>query len=909
MRLTLRNVFTNQGLVLGLLAILLLAALLAGCGGSSGTAQFDNPGSLTFEKEVASDGSAFDLADPSSVIKISVPAGAVATGQKAKLQVWSGQRNVVKLKNWTQTPVATDLVIAPGALGAHVLEVEMVGGSSTGLGKILTLFGPDGKRFALPQVAGVTLPALRGQLTAKMIAYVANTSATSLEPVRVQLVVENANVGGTLTPTTRNKPTLETVWEPEKTRTSYASKKRIAIYIAGMLEPSDNPAMTSFLSNMKHTDKAASDQTFPYDKIDRLSYDWRNSIESTSGLMVGELLNKYGDRQRFEVDIYAHGEGGLVARYAIEQNGLPSVKRIYCFGVPQQGYKHSVLEQLLLQFGSLDSAQELGLLIDGLAHLLETKEVFETLRTSTTPEGVTYYGVSGTASQCVLQGQDVGTPLNVMYDHMGVSANDGLVSQTSALFGPRNFGANPVHGHQDLVSGLLSSYIPDNTAGTGWVLGANRKIKTLTTDSQFESVLVGSSTTVELNAFDLDGDKMDADILFDPAGASRNAALRWSVGNSTIVRLTSSEKLKVTVLGLKAGETTITATDPVTNTAVSFTFKVLDGNVLVLPNKPELALNESKRFTVGMVTGDIPTGTIINWTLQGDGTINGGKTVSSTAAFVDYLAPNIAVTDKILVELRNPTTNNLIGSTSTSIKVGASFRITPNGKVVPSGGFQQFSVEPIGTASLPVGGSYKWTVSGGTLASATTTVPNVFYTAPSTQSEQTISVDVLKGDGTSAGTASASMLIRPGGIKFTVANINTFMDSDIPNGNYDDPLFQAVVGNVGDVDRIGLTFFVNELTVGGETPGLAIQLAIPVGSKLSAGQTFTVGQVDVAGRFYVIGTTIYIRPGTFTINTVTPNADGTYKYTFSISLNAWIDNTATTEATILTGTGSFTIAY
>jgi len=159
-----KSVVSKLGVHVVLFAFILLTTLLTGCGGSSGSAQFDTPGSLTFEKEVVSDGSAFDIADPDALIKVSSPAGTVTPGQKLKVQIWSGQRALAKLKNFAATAQAIDLVIAPNALGTKTLTIEMDGVGTDPRRTFITAFGPDGKRMPLPTAAGSTVTKVKVQL-------------------------------------------------------------------------------------------------------------------------------------------------------------------------------------------------------------------------------------------------------------------------------------------------------------------------------------------------------------------------------------------------------------------------------------------------------------------------------------------------------------------------------------------------------------------------------------------------------------------------------------------------------------------------------------------------------------------------------------------------------------------------
>lgn len=899
---------------------LALTLLICSCGGSGGNASFGPAGSLTFQKEIVADTTAIDLVDPNSVLRVIAPAGAIAAGQKVKIEVWSSQRELVQLKNFSQTPVAADLIIAPGALGENVIDVEMAGSMTPGLGMMLSAFGPDGKLIALPNADGATAPLYRGKLNADMISYLAGTSPKSLEPVRIQIVAQSIVMPTSKGLDQASTPKLSTVFSrPAESRKSYASRRRIAVVLSGMLDPVPNPKMAKYLDKLHTKDEDPADQTFAYDEITTFTYEWTDAIAVSATKLKEALDAKYADPNKFEIDFFGHGEGGLVCRWATEKLGLAATKRLFLMGTPQRGYPTSIIQGLLLNFAPQAGTgliPNIGKLFDGLGRLDQSAQVFKDLAESSPVPGAKYYFISGTKPLCQIFTKDLSSANDRLYRFAGFTANDGLVSKESSVYAPSIQAPNAVtsgQGHFELCDDMATVF--DAQSRFNWVWGANRDIASLSAQVAFETVLASESIELRVVAKDKDGDELDENILFDPKGVTFQSPLRWTSSDPSVVSVPeSTQRLAATVRGNRAGDATVTVRDPLKGESFTFTIKVVNNTTVILPNRPDLQLGEEVTFSASPIEGTYPKGSAFQWSvrrglLRPKGSNQPGSTtlVADDATEVVYTAPDEAVPDRISVFVF--VKNRLTGKGATDIFVGAPFRINPNESVVPSSGFQTFTVEALGIASLPPGGSYKWAVTGGgNLSSQTTSTPTVDYTAPLGQADPTLSVEILDADGAKVGAASTTIKVRPGNFQFTATNINPFVTGEIVNGEYNGPLVQISRGIVGSVYRIGLVFGVTEGP--GVTPDTAawvVQIAISQGSRLQAGQTFPLGQVTTPGVFYA-SSVLTPSSGTLKILTSRINNDNTHTYTYSITLDAYMSNTGG-EAKVVDGTGSFTLAY
>lgn len=904
-----------------------LTLLVCSCGGSGTTADavFGSAGTLAFQKEVVADGSGIDFSDPNSILRVIAPGGAIASGQKIKIEIWSAQRELVKLKNFSQSLVAADLIVAPGALGENVISLEMSGSSTPGPRVILSAFGAGGKLIPLPEAEGAALPRYRGRLSADLISYLTGVSKTSMNPVRIQIVVQSLMLPEFKVEAPSIQSELKTVFKrPADSRKPYASKKRVAVLVAGMLELAPNSAQIDYLKNKRTKEDSSSELSYAYDEISFFTYDWTSPVPDSAAGIKQILDENYGDKDANEIDIYAHGEGGLVCRWATEKLGIAATKKLFLLGTPQGGYIPAVTSALLLNLApvaGVGNVPSLSKLVAGIIALDTQSPVIKGLSESSPVSGVKYHFISGTKPSWPIANLDFSQSINVLYFAAYGrldSGNDGLVSVKSSVLAPTI--PNPIklvanQGHADLAKDMGVVFNP--IGSTDLIPGLNRTIDSLSSETAFETVLASESITLKVIAKDKDGDLLDENLLFSSTGASRNPPLQWTASDPTVVFVTPSRvKFDVDIRGLKAGDSTVTVKDPVSGKSFAFSIKVVDSTVLVLPNKPDLQLNEVVTFSATPIQGEFPTNRTISWAvkegrLRKKGTAGAGSTSfeSTSETEVEYVAPNKSIADRISMMVSDDQLNRIVGRGATDINIGTPFKITPNSSVVPSSGYQKFTVEALGSSTLPTGGSYQWSVAGGgNLSDLTTSTPSVDYTAPSGQADPVVSVKILDSTGTQVGSATTSIKVRPGNFRFTASNINPFVTNEIVNGDYNGPLVTIGQGIVGSVYRIGLIFGVTEGP--GVTPDTAawiVQIALSQGSRLQVGQSFLLGPVNRPGVFYA-SSVLAPSGGTMKILTATLNADSTHTYTYSISLDAFT-SIGGSEANVITGTGTFTLAY
>lgn len=344
-------------------------------------------------------------------------------------------------------------------------------------------------------------------------------------------------------------------------------------------------------------------------------------------------------------------------------------------------------------------------------------------------------------------------------------------------------------------------------------------------------------------------------------------------------------------------------------------------NVLLLrvtPDSTTLARSQQRVFKATPTSGVIPAGSNYVWAVVGAGTVSGAAGDS-----VRYTAPAADGVDTLTVQVLDGAGAAIaVGATPVRTASGTLLTVAlspvePRVEVQTGAGTQLFVVTAT-AGSLPVGGSFAWTVSGSgapsgrfvgsSATTATTGVNNVTYASPDSVTTDTVKVQVKNAFGAIVGETSTPVIVFPG-LRWSNAGANTlWAANNYGNGNYTSP------GGTGRID----------VNVGGGAEQIACtyQNRFPV--RLSFFQQFnvviyaTVNTRLAAGGIYTQGAAASTAPGslsmpqvagvngiTLTVSNVLRQSDGSdfVTYTFTTTGNQ------AGYAGTMSGTGQCVVRY
>lgn len=164
-----------------------------------------------------------------------------------------------------------------------------------------------------------------------------------------------------------------------------------------------------------------------YDQIWFYEYpDNADSIQENAASLA-RLLNEHGISDAKRVDFYGHSMGGLVARWAIEKEGIGEfVQRLFMFGTPNKGVPLEVAK--------------LGYIVPGIRNLHANDSFIQELNHKNSPyeETILYCAIAGTSYNYLirigLHDHKVGEICKYLYQAMGYNGPiDGIVSVESAI--------------------------------------------------------------------------------------------------------------------------------------------------------------------------------------------------------------------------------------------------------------------------------------------------------------------------------------------------------------------------------------------------------------------------------------------------------------------------------------------
>lgn len=275
----------------------------------------------------------------------------------------------------------------------------------------------------------------------------------------------------------------------------------------------------------------------------------------------------------------------------------------------------------------------------------------------------------------------------------------------------------------------------------------------------------------------------------------------------------------------------------------------------ILPSNATLAINQQQVFSV-LVTGQLPTDTVYNWSLLGQAGTLGGQTARTTnVPQVTFNAASVPGSATLHVDVVNGA-GVRFAKADAPIAVEFPAVILPPNVIVGLSAQQVYSVSV--TGQLPVGILYRWTLSGqpGTLGgntTQTTTVPQVAFTAGNVPGTGSLHVDVVTAAGVRWAKADGAVIVaRAPSISITLAG-PWDPTKQPPNGTYNYPAVGDARVSLQDeigVDQIGFVYNVGT----DDTIGVFVAIHVPTGSVVKTGDTFTryANTVNTTGTFEFI---------------------------------------------------------
>ncbi|MEO7999792.1 MAG: hypothetical protein ABI852_20230, partial [Gemmatimonadaceae bacterium] len=320
----------------------------------------------------------------------------------------------------------------------------------------------------------------------------------------------------------------------------------------------------------------------------------------------------------------------------------------------------------------------------------------------------------------------------------------------------------------------------------------------------------------------------------------------------------------------------------------------------ILPSNATLAINQQQVFSV-LVTGQLPTDAVYNWSLIGQaGTLGGQTTRTTTTPQVTFNAANVPGSATLHVDVVNGA-GLRFARADAPVAVEFPAVILPPNVIVGVSALQVYSVSV--TGQLPPGILYKWTLSGqpGTLsgqATQTTTVPQVAFTAGNIAATGTLHVDVVTAAGVRWAKADGNVIVaRAPSISFTLAGAWD-PTRDPPNGTYNYPsVYDGRVPLTSEpgLDQIGFVYNVGSQ----DTIGVFLAIHLMASRVIKTGDTFAkyAGTPSSLDTFQFLLSnnqmdadapgarqSVPAGPGTLKLDNVSRLADGTWVVDYSFKI-------------------------
>ena len=441
-------------LVGGVLA-LSSASILAGCGGGGGgdasggggTPPGGGPTAFTVTQPVTSAGGL--VTDPTSKISIVIPANSLTAPSNVQLLVGTSQRANVVPPKYAGNPNSVDVALDPAALAAgQSFQIQIPApGPYDAFGTMMIATNDKGALISLPLTYDAGSNMLTGSMTTEQFHSLASPATGHLVTEHAVAMSHPHSLGDLIhsvgifavTVSRIAGPADGTFFVYRSSSKSFESLNgdsmnglRVAVVVHGIFSKhSDMNALGEMLQNEVGNS---------YDAVWCYEYNFGAQIADNGHVFAQKLTAQIAAGAQ-SIDIVAHSMGGLVSRWALEQEGLGTfIKRLITLDTPHEGTPVLAL-QLLVYAISVVPGVDIAGLIPGINDLgapvviagLTLPSFLTTLNAGDSPYKSTadYYTSAGTEfSDYVSLGIPTGQILNNV---LAGGANDGIVPQYSAL--------------------------------------------------------------------------------------------------------------------------------------------------------------------------------------------------------------------------------------------------------------------------------------------------------------------------------------------------------------------------------------------------------------------------------------------------------------------------------------------
>jgi pimeloyl-ACP methyl ester carboxylesterase len=436
--------------------VLALGAFLSfSCGGGGSTGP-DIPQVRTQTATIGPDGGVIEFRDE---ILLNVPPGALSGSTTVSLSIYSrpfvNSPGLIEYPKGVNVSVTTELLPESGP----PLELRLLDASAEDGSYLLATVGSSvPPRFTQSHPirtdeAKVTLPLSRSDFLSVGRGGGAGDAAITVSYGRETRNPKPATFymssSGTYNP---DFTQLEVA--PESTS---LQGQHVAIVLHGLNNTSNDTVDTAFIAERASINSPLG----KYTKILLYNYNDTSTGIRENARTFTQWLNLHGIAAAKHVDVYGHSMGGLVARWAIEKEGLGQfVDRLITFGTPHKGVPAQIVDIVIWYFG----------LFPGARDLLEVSSFIQDLNATVSPwrAKILYCAFVGNNSNYF---GPLGPYVVDRYRLLGWGGEvDGIVAGYSASpndltnFGVTNLIANPVFNlnHSD-IAGKTPSNDPVNT--------------------------------------------------------------------------------------------------------------------------------------------------------------------------------------------------------------------------------------------------------------------------------------------------------------------------------------------------------------------------------------------------------------------------------------------------------------
>jgi pimeloyl-ACP methyl ester carboxylesterase len=438
-----------------------------GCGGAAGSSVGQSAASDTITKTLDSAGGT--LAFP-GVVSLRVPPGSIQDKTEVTLKIYSSP--FAKSKVCTSFGPGVDLEVSRPLVSNSptvtlTLEAPFVPGEE---GWVAAIGSEPSLSFThiMPERISDTEVQLR--IDSSDLEQVSPSVAGSTPSIRLSFaraISTGSWSAGKLFRSPSGNYSLASSELEEVAGSRSLAGKNVAILIHGL----NNSAVDMIDTAVLAQNASAATDTGPYDEIWLYDYHDTTAGIAENGRRMAETLMAHHIDQARHVDVYGHSMGGLVARWAIEQEELGAyVDRLFTFGTPHEGVPAQVLG---LGFWYL-------YIFPGTRDLEDSSSFITTLDKSASPykDKILYCTFAGDRYDNYFDG--FGNRVASKYRFLGwPGAVDGIVAGYSAnpsdisRFGVSNsFTFDTLHlnhsdiGGSDLVAPELKTMMETTTVGT-----------------------------------------------------------------------------------------------------------------------------------------------------------------------------------------------------------------------------------------------------------------------------------------------------------------------------------------------------------------------------------------------------------------------------------------------------------